>query len=81
MHSRGAPGPVRGESANPQSSCRAGASRENSVVNSDFESNDVDNLFICYGSVLPAQCRFNPSMPIAAVSAYAWRRIVANHFL
>ncbi len=61
-------------------SCRAGESRENSVVNSDLESHDVDNLVICDGSVIPSQCRYNPSMPIATVSNYAWRRMVANHF-
>ncbi len=62
------------------SSCRAGASPDNSVVNSDFESHDIDNLFIADGSVLPYQCRWNPSMPIASVCNYAWRRIVAKHF-
>jgi len=61
-------------------SCRAGASRENSVVNSDLESHDVDNLFICDASVVPFQCTANPSMPTAAVCSYAWRRMVAKHF-
>ena len=60
--------------------CRAGASRENSVVNSDCESHDVDNLFICDASTVPFQGTANPSMPTAAVCSYAWRRIVANHF-
>ena len=61
-------------------SCRAGASPENSVTNSDFESHDIDNLFICDASSLPFQGTANPSMPTAAVCAYAWRRMVVNHF-
>ncbi len=61
-------------------SCRAGASKENSVVNSDLESHDVDNLFICDASVLPFQSRANPSMPTAAVCSHGWRRMVAKHF-
>ncbi len=60
--------------------CRAGASRENSVVNSDLESHDVDNLFICDASSVPFQGTANPSMPTAAVCNHAWRRIVVNHF-
>ncbi len=64
----------------PTSSCRAGASRDNSVVNSDLESHDVDNLFICDSSVLPCQGGGNLSMPTAAICCYAWRRMVINHF-
>ncbi len=61
-------------------SCRAGASAENSVVNSDLESHDVDRLFIADASVLPFQCTANPGMPTAAVASYGWRRMVAKHF-
>jgi choline dehydrogenase-like flavoprotein len=58
--------------------CRAGASSENSVVNSDLESHDVDNLLIC--DAVPFQGTANPSMPTAAVCNYAWRRIVGKYF-
>ena len=34
-------------------SCRAGSDRSNLVVNSDFESHDVENLLICDASVPP----------------------------
>jgi choline dehydrogenase-like flavoprotein len=61
-------------------SCRAGASPENSVVNSDLECHDVDNLFIADASVVPFQCTANPSMPTAAVCSHAWRRMVVKHF-
>ncbi len=64
----------------PLGSCRAGASTENSVVNSDLESHDVDNLFISDGSVVPVQGTCNPTMPIAAICNHGWRRIVAKHF-
>lgn len=60
--------------------CRAGAARENSVVNSDLESHDVDRLFIADASTIPFQCAANPGMPTAAICSYGWRRIVAKHF-
>ena len=72
--------PERFPTNHSHGSCRAGATRENSVVNSDFESHDVDNLFLCDASVIPFQCSANPSMPTAAICNYAWRRMVANHF-
>ncbi len=62
------------------STCRAGASAENSVVNSDFECHDIDNLYVCDRSVPPCQATANVSMPIAAITNYAWRRMVAKHF-
>lgn len=61
-------------------SCRAGASAENSVVNSDLESHDVDGLFIADASVIPFQGTANPGLPTATIVAYGWRRMVANHF-
>ncbi len=60
--------------------CRAGASAENSVVNSDLESHDIDRLFIADASTIPFQCTANPGIPAAAVCSYGWRRIVAKHF-
>ncbi len=62
------------------SACRAGATAENSVVNSDLESHDVDNLFICDQSVLPSLPSRHYAMPTAVVANHAWRRIVAKHF-
>jgi choline dehydrogenase-like flavoprotein len=60
--------------------CRAGVSAENSVVNSDLESHDVDGLFVADASTIPFQCAANPGMPTAAICSYGWRRIVAKHF-
>ena len=60
--------------------CTAGADRKSSVVNSNFESHDVDNLFICDASVLPRCVSYNAVGSIGTVAALAGRRIVANHF-
>ena len=60
--------------------CRAGESAKNSVVNSEFECHDIDNLFICDRSVPPCQASANVTMPLAMICNYAWRRIVAKHF-
>ncbi len=75
-----------GDSASPpdvgSGISRAGSDRSNSVINSDFECHDVENLFICDGGVFP-------SMPgvfgqggstIVMLACHAWRRIVAKHF-
>ena len=61
-------------------SCRAGKDRKNSVVNSDFESHDVENLLICDTSALPKHGVSLAAGPAMAVGCYGWRRIVANHF-
>lgn len=60
--------------------CRAGSDPKSSVVNVNFESHDVDNLFICDASVLPRSASGDAIGPIATVSVLAAQRIVANHF-
>ena len=73
--------PLRVSRATMQvSSCRAGRDASTSVVNSDFESHDVDNLFICDGSVLPRKASNGYGAPVATVATYAAQRIVAKHF-
>lgn len=62
------------------STCRAGADPKSSVVNQDFESHDVENLFICDASVVPRSASGDAVGPIATISALAARRIIANHF-
>ncbi|MDA2935379.1 GMC family oxidoreductase, partial [Acidobacteria bacterium AH-259-D05] len=61
-------------------SCRAGADRRNSVVNSDFESHDVENLLICDGSATPRNASRGFGSPIATFATYAAQRIVAKYF-
>jgi choline dehydrogenase-like flavoprotein len=62
------------------SSCRAGSDRSNSVVNSDFESHDVDNLLICDQSVQPRIASRGFGSPVAMFATYAAQRMVANYF-
>ena len=60
--------------------CRAGASRENSVVTPDFDCHDIEGLIIGSGAAVPVGNHTLSHMPIVTTSCYAWRRIVANHF-
>lgn len=62
------------------STCKAGADPKLSVVNANFESHDVEGLFICDASVLPRSASGDAIGPIATVSVLAAERIVANHF-
>ena len=62
------------------SSCRAGEKADNSVVNSDFECHDIDNLFVNSAAVIPRGNLSFSQIPTCVVAAYAWRRIVENHF-
>ncbi|MBI2821902.1 MAG: GMC family oxidoreductase [Acidobacteria bacterium] len=76
-----ASGPLRvGRETMQLGSCRAGADRSVSVVNSDFESHDVENLFICDGSALPRKASHGYGAPVATMATYAAQRIVARHF-
>ncbi|MBI2821409.1 MAG: GMC family oxidoreductase, partial [Acidobacteria bacterium] len=61
-------------------SCRAGIDPKTSVVNLDFESHDVDNLFICDASVIPRVTTGNTGTPQAAVTVFAAERIVQRRF-
>ena len=61
-------------------SCRAGADSKDSVVNPRFESHDIEGLFVCDGSVIPRSGSSWACIPVATVAAFAWRRIVQDHF-
>jgi choline dehydrogenase-like flavoprotein len=61
-------------------SCRAGVDPKTCVVNPYFESYDVDNLFICDGSVIPRVTTGNSGTPQAAMTVFAASRIVERHF-
>jgi hypothetical protein len=75
-----APLPTEG-SGGGSGGCRAGADRQHSVVNSDFECHDIENLFICDGSVYPSLPTFhNTGAHSALLGCHAWRRIVKKHF-
>jgi len=82
------PRPIKVDDALPQSfnvlhevgTCRAGTSRETSVVTSDFDSHDVKNLMICSAAAIPSANHTASHMPTVSVACYGWRRMVANHF-
>ena len=61
------------------STCRAGADPKTSVCNEDFDCHDIDNLMFTSGAALPKTFVWSCG-PIAIQAAYAWRRMVANHF-
>jgi choline dehydrogenase-like flavoprotein len=48
--------------------CRMGDDPETSVVGQDCRSHDVDNLWICDGSVCPTGGAVNPSLTIPAIA-------------
>ena len=58
---------------------RAGDSRENSVCTSDFDCHDIDHLIITSAAAVP-KTFFWTCGPVSVNAAYAWRRIVSNHF-
>ena len=50
------------------------------MVSSDFESHDVENLFVSSAAVIPCGNLSLAHIPVCVVAAYTWRRMVANHF-
>ncbi|MBI4455455.1 MAG: GMC family oxidoreductase [Acidobacteria bacterium] len=82
------PQPIKLDAERPRSfpilhevgTCRAGLTKENSVLTPDFECHDIENLLLCSAAVIPTGNHTNSHMPTVAVSCYAWRRIVAKHF-
>jgi choline dehydrogenase-like flavoprotein len=60
--------------------CRAGVDPKDSVVSPRFESHDIEGLLVCDGSVIPRSGSSWACIPIATVAAFAWRRIVQDHF-
>jgi choline dehydrogenase-like flavoprotein len=58
--------------------CRMGADPATSVVDPDCRAHDVDNLWICDGSVFPTVGAVNPSLTIQANATRAARRLLAR---
>ena len=63
-----------------QGSARAGENREVSVCTSDFDCHDIDHLLITSGASMPRTTFGHGLGPIAVGAAYAWRRMLENHF-
>ena len=58
---------------------RAGSGPDNSVCTSDYDCHDIDNLLFTSAASIP-RTFFWSAGPTAVNAAYAWRRMVANHF-
>ena len=56
--------------------CRMGTDPSTSVVDPDCRSHDVDNLWICDGSVFPSCGAANPSLTIQALATRTARRLL-----
>jgi len=66
--------------AHHSGTARAGADRSNSVCTSDFDSHDIDHLIITSSASIPRTTLCWGMGPTAVGAAYAWRRILTNHF-
>ena len=62
----------------PQSTCRAGASAKNSVVDSNCMSHDIQNLMCCDASAIPHHISSNPNAMIMALAARAADFVITN---
>ncbi len=61
--------------------CRAGSDRSNSVINSDFECHDIDNLFVVDSSSHPrVTSLWSGGTAVSVIGTYAAQRIIKNHF-
>lgn len=58
--------------------CRMGTDPATSVVDADCRSHDVDNLWICDGSVLPTVGAVNPSLTIQAIATRTAHRLIRS---
>ena len=60
--------------------CRAGVDPKNSVINQNFESHDIDNLFIVDVGSIPRSPTLGLFLTIGIVSIFASERIILRHF-
>jgi choline dehydrogenase-like flavoprotein len=58
--------------------CRMGVDPATSVVDRDCRAHDMDNLWICDGSVFPTVGAVNPSLTIQAFATRTARRAVRS---
>ena len=59
--------------------CRMGNDPATSVVNADCRTHDIDNLWICDGSVLPTVGAVNPSLTIQAIATRTAHHMIGSH--
>lgn len=58
--------------------CRMGTDPATSVVDPDCRSHDVDNLWVCDGSVLPTVGAVNPSLTIQALATRTAHHLIGG---
>ena len=61
-------------------SCRPGVDPKESVINSHFESHDIDGLFVCDASAVPRGASQGYAGTVAVVAVFGASRIVDRHF-
>ncbi len=59
---------------------RAGVDPKNSVINQNFESHDVDNLFIVDAGSIPRSPTLGLFLTVSIISIFAADRMIARHF-
>jgi len=59
----------------PLGTCRMGTDPETSVVGPDFETHEVERLFVADGSIVPGPLGVNPQLTIMAMALQAGERI------
>ena len=64
----------------PQGTCRAGADRATSVVDTNGMSWDIQNLMCCDASVIPNHISANPNATIMAIASRASEYVITNIF-
>jgi choline dehydrogenase-like flavoprotein len=70
------PGLVSFISAHNQSTCRMGASRENSVVDQNLRLHTGDNIYVMDASVMPSSASTHVMLPIMVVADRAVHRML-----
>ena len=59
--------------------CRMGADPATSVVDANCRTHDIDNLWVCDGSVLPSVGAVNPSLTIQAIATRTANHMIGTH--
>ncbi|HKA19660.1 MAG TPA: GMC family oxidoreductase [Blastocatellia bacterium] len=60
--------------------CRAGVDPKNSVINQNFESHDVDSLFVVDVGSIPRSPTLGLFLTVGIVAIFASDRLIARHF-
>ena len=69
-------GSFRTASAHPQGGNRMGTTKENSVVDSNCNSHDIENLYICDASVFPTPLGVNPQLTVMTIASLAAKKVL-----